>query len=164
MTDTFKQARSHKVKTRTLSKDPAMALQEVMETISTLRDIYAEENNALTAADTKGFLALQDRKLEVAQVYQDRISELLARKHELSQVSPDLKNKLAAMQREFAELAGQNRNALERMQRCMNHLGNRLREAAQDAMRKQRAVSYGRTGRMQDDPRKTVSAGIITTA
>jgi len=147
-----------------LSRDPGIAVQEVMHTIEILREIYVRETNALESSDTPTFLALQDRKLEVARLYQAQIETLLTRKNELQQVNPKIKAQLSEMQKEFSDLVSQNRSALQRMQRTITRLGETLRKAAKEAVSKERTYNYGESGRVEDKGKKTVSMGVIKTA
>lgn len=148
-----------------LSADPNRAMQEMMDTIDTLRGVYIRETDALNNTDTKAFLELQEKKLDIARKYQMGIEDLLARKDQMKTVNPLLKNRLATMQKEFAELADRNMEALKRMQRCTERLGAVIMNAAKESASKQRAVAYGQCGTMKDrNEKKTVSMGISETA
>ena len=147
-----------------LSASPEKAMNEMMETIDALRDVYIEENKALEDTDTKAFMALQDRKFETAKVYQQGIEEILARKDEMRRVDPSLKRKLERMQADFTTLAAENKESLKRMQRTMERLNNTIRNAAKDAVNKTQATSYGECGRLQNTEKRVVSTGISETA
>lgn len=147
-----------------LSRDPTIALQETMKTIDQLRNVYARETDALSDADTRMFLQIQDEKLEAARNYQMSIEEVLRRKNEMKDVNPALREKLAAMQKEFSELAKQNLEALKRMQSSIERLGGTIRSAAKEAAKKQRTYSYSESGKIHSDTNKTVSMGVIETA
>ena len=147
-----------------LSSSPEKAMNEMMGTIDTLRSVYIEENQALESADTKGFMALQDRKFETAKLYQQSVEEILARKDEMRRVDPSLKRKLRLMQADFTTLAAENKEALKRMQRTMSRLSDTVRSAAKEAVNKQQATSYGECGRLQNTENRVVSTGISETA
>lgn len=157
-------ARSRKNAVRPLSKDPSMAVQETMETISKMRAVYEQENNTLATSDTKGFMALQDQKMRVAEEYQSRMAALMARKDDLKSVDPDLKNQLRTMHKDFSDLVTQNKSALERMQRCMGRLSGMMHNAAKEALQKHRTTAYNADARVHDNDRRAVSTGVITTA
>ncbi len=143
-----------------LSGDPNIAIQEVMDSIGVLRDVYAQETDALVDADTQTFLSLQEQKFEAARNYQVGIEALLKRKEELKDVNPNKKKQLEQMQKEFASLAEQNREALARMQRCVDRLGGTIRRAAKEAADKHRGFSYGECGNMRTDKKKRVTMGV----
>jgi hypothetical protein len=146
------------------STDPNTAMLEMMHTIDTLRGVYVRETEALDKADTQSFLALQEQKLDAARHYQHGVEEFLKRSEEMRSVNPLAKKRLKDMQEEFSTLAIKNMDALSRMQRTIERLGNTLRSAARDAAKKQRALSYGETGKITDDSRRTVSMGVSETA
>lgn len=147
-----------------LSASPNRAMQEMMEAIDTLREVYIQETAALDAADTNSFLAMQDAKLNAARNYQSGIQQILARKDEMRAADPSLKIRLERKQHDFSALAKKNVEALERMNRCMERIGNTLRSAAREAAAKDRSMSYGETGTMHVPDRKIVSTGISETA
>lgn len=147
-----------------LSAAPDKAMNEMMETIDELRSVYLEENKALEAVDTRGFMALQDKKFETAKLYQRGIEEILARKEEMRKVDPSLKRKLQRMQADFTTLAAENKESLKRMQRTMDRLNDTIRNAAKDAVNKKQATSYGECGRLQNTEKRIVSTGISETA
>lgn len=147
-----------------LSASPEKAMNEMMGTIDSLRNVYIEENNALEDVDTKSFMALQSRKFETAKLYQQSVEEILARKDEMRRVDPSLKRKLQRMQEDFSQLAAKNKESLKRMQRTMGRLNDTIRTAAKEAVNKQQATSYGECGRLQNTEKRIVSTGISETA
>ena len=147
----------------TLSADPKRAMQDMMETIDTLRNVYAAETAALQAADTDGFFALQDEKIEAAQNYHSGISELLARKDEMLSVHPDLKSLIRRKQEEFSEIARENLDALDRMRRTVDRMGNRIMKAARDTAARE-GVTYGNSGSMSSYRNKPVTMGLNESA
>ncbi|MEM6812218.1 MAG: hypothetical protein AAF549_07100 [Pseudomonadota bacterium] len=134
---------------RPLSKDPNKAMQEMMSIIDNLRGTLVEETAALKEADTKTFLTLQDRKLDVANEYLSGMAQLLSRKEELQKADPNLQNKLEEMRVSFSDTAHENHAALERMRKGMKRLGERIMETARETARKEEQLIYGSTGRMQ---------------
>jgi hypothetical protein len=147
-----------------LSATPEKAMNEMMETIDMLRDVYVEENKALQSVDTKGFMNLQEKKLETAKLYQKGIEEIVARKDEMRRVDPTLKRRLERMQEDFSAIAAENKEALKRMQRTVERLTDTIRSAAKDAVNQHQATSYGDSGRLQSTEKRVVSTGISETA
>ncbi len=148
-----------------LSRDPNKAMQEMMESIDLLRNVYERETQALLNSDTKGFLSIQNEKFESAKAYQMSVEEMLARKDEMRNIDPDLRRKLEKMQSDFAELSQSNMVALQRMQRSMERLSGTIRSAVKDAVKKDRVVSYGQTGRLEDGgDKKRISTSLSETA
>lgn len=148
----------------TLSSSPGKAMQEMMDIIDVLRRVYVRETEALTAADTKTFLSIQEEKLAAARNYQTGIKQILARKDEMRQADPTLRQRLEEMQGEFTELAAKNAQALQRMNRGIERLGDVIRSAAKRAAQDERSFSYDATGIMRNTEGKTVSTGISETA
>lgn len=147
-----------------LSQDPERAMQEMMESINTLRGVYQQETEALITVNTQAFLDLQTQKLEAARAYQRGIEDILERREEMQTINPLTKKRLMEMQKDFSTLSQQNMEALKRMQRTMDRLSQTIRKAAKDAAHKQRAFSYGESGTLQGDDKKIVSTGISETA
>ena len=142
-----------------LSSKPQKAMQEMMDTIDQLREVYERETDALLRSDAKEFMAMQEEKLDVARKYQSGIGQMLERKDEMKSVDPDMRTKLENMQQEFSGLAQENMQALERMRRCMDTLGTTLRKAATDAAKKDRTFAYTANGMTNVDESKTISTG-----
>jgi hypothetical protein len=149
---------------RTFSKDPNKAMQEMMETIDTLRDVYVRENAALDNADTQAFLELQEKKLETARDYQNGIENILSRKDQMKNTNPLLRKRLVEMQKGFSELTTKNLESLKRMQRSTHRLGELLMNAAKESAKSQRSHVYGETGAIRGADRKSVSMGLSETA
>jgi hypothetical protein len=147
-----------------LPKDPGSAMQEMMSTIDALRKVYIRENDALASSNTKAFLDLQDEKLAAARIYQRRIEEIMGRRAEMKNVSPVAKQKLEVMQQEFAIIARANMESIDRMRRCVTRLGDTISSAAREAAKKQRAFSYGETGKIRGTSKRSVSMGLSETA
>ncbi len=147
-----------------LSQNPEKALQDTIETIEALQDVYVRETQSLKAANTQDFLALQDEKLQTAQKYQSSIKQILKRKEEMQTVSPALKAKLQDMQEGFSQTSKSNLEEIQRMQRTVDRLGNTIRKAAKETARRLRGHSYSQTGKIEGEDKKTVSMGINETA
>lgn len=147
-----------------LSKNPNVAMQEMMNTIDVLKDVYKRETVALEQADTRAFLSMQNEKLQAARAYQDGIGQILQRREEMKKANPLLKKRLEDMQKDFATLSMKNMDALQRMARVSERLGNTIRVAAKDAAVKKRTFSYGENGTMKSTEKKTVSMGVSETA
>lgn len=147
-----------------LTQNPDAALEDVMVAIKDLFVIYERETEALENVDTNTFLSLQDQKIARARAYQASMEDLLSRKEEIRKANPVVKKRFEQMQTDFSTLSRRNMEALSRMQRTMERLGGTLRRAAQDAAKKQRAVSYGANGILMEDDRKQISLGLSETA
>jgi hypothetical protein len=138
----------------TLSSDPNQAVSEVIEMIESLRRIYIEETELLAKADMKGFMAIQDRKLKAARLYQNSALILLDRKAEMkNKVDPRLTRALAAKQEEFAAVSKQNVTHLERMRACSQRLSDRIMQSARDAVRGN-SHCYGARGHLEQNERR----------
>lgn len=146
-----------------LSADPKRAMQDMMETIDALRNVYVAETTALQTADTEAFFSLQDQKIEAAQNYHSGISEFLSRKDEIMTVHPDLKSMIRRKQEEFSEIARENLDALDRMRRTVDRMGNRIMKAARDTAARE-GVTYGNSGSMNSYRNKPVTMGLNESA
>ena len=145
--------------------NPDKALEDMIETINSLRDVYQQETEALGASDTKAFLSLQDRKLEVARRYQYGVEAMTTHRESMKNASPRLRDKLKSMYGDFSALAARNLEALERMQRNTERLGDTIMQAARDAARQQRTYAYSGNGAITGSAaRKGVSMGVSETA
>ncbi len=145
-----------------LAQSPDTALEGVMMTIKDLFVIYERETEALENVDTNTFLSLQDEKIASARTYQSGMEDLLSRREEIRKATPAVKKRFEQMQTDFSALSRRNMEALSRMQRTMERLGGTLRRVAQEAAKKQRAVSYGADGVLIEDDRKQISLGRLS--
>lgn len=145
-----------------LSGNPKKAMQEMMDTIDQLREVYLKETQALLTSDAAGFMALQDTKIAAARNYQQGVVQMVSRKEEMKEVDPALRSQLQHMQADFSKLATKNMKALERMQKAMDRFGGTLREAAREAVKKDRSTSYTANGKMSVDEAKRITAGTIS--
>jgi hypothetical protein len=148
--------------TMRLSANPKKAIQEMIDTIRNLHEIFVEENNALKRSDSKSFMALQQAKVAAALDYQDGVYQMLARKDEMKSADPELKKSLEKMQADFSKLANKNLKSLERMQKAVDRFGGTLREAARDAVKQDRVTSYTAHGKMSVDDIKRITTGSIS--
>jgi hypothetical protein len=145
-----------------LSRDPAKAMQEMMETIDALRRIYVEENAVLGKADTRAFIGLQDRKITLARSYQSGTQQIIARKEEFRNVPPVMKAKLKEAHEDFHKLASINLKSIERLKRGVGRLNERVMSAARTAAQ-QSSVSYGKKGVLGSGERR-ISIGLNESA
>lgn len=149
---------------RTLSRDPNTAMQEMMETIDHLRDVYQRESEALRNGDVESFMSVQEEKLATAYQYQSDIQDLMDRGETLKeQGRKELIQELQAKYEEFTKATQHNVTALERMDRIMGRIGERLISAAKRAAM-QDSCSYSASGAIQGKARDVVTTGVIETA
>lgn len=146
----------------TLSGNPEKAMQEMMEAINNLRNVYVEETDALLKIDTMKFLQLQDRKIAAARDYQSGVSQIAKRSEEFKNSPATVREELKKKQEEFSELAGANLEALDRMHKTVRRLGERIMQAARDTAEK-RSPNYSAKGNMSKSKR-SVSIGINESA
>lgn len=144
-------------------RDPSVALQDMMQTIDALRNVYIEETMALISSDTKAFFSLQDRKIETAQKYHAGFTEIINRKDEMLAVHPDLKKLFGRKQVEFSKVAAENLEALNRMNRTVDRLGRRIMETARDAAKRE-GPAYGAGGNMSHHRNKPITMGLNESA
>lgn len=133
----------------TLSDDPHQAINEMMQTIDDLREIYTEENEALRSSDTKKFVALQKRKIEAAFQYRAGSQQIIKRRDEFQKVDPALRKKLVEKQQEFSALANANIEALNRMRHTLDLLNERILHVARKAVVK-KDINYSQKGKTSD--------------
>lgn len=149
--------------TQPLSGDPAKALQEMMDTIDSLRTVYEEETDALIKVDTMRFLQLQERKIETAATYQSRMEQTLKRREEMKKADPSLRERLLKKQEEFAAVADTNLKALDRMRNCVQRLSGRIMSAARRAAVSKNTINYSAGGSL-NGVNRPVSIGINESA
>lgn len=150
------------VKNFTLSRDPSKAIAEMMETIDDLRSVYLEENEALFESDTSRFLALQGKKIDIAQQYQQGVLQLHERKNEFKGLEEDLKEKLRKKQSDFAEVAGDNLKALQNVRKAVGRLNDRIMSSVRENAKKD-SVNYDPRGALHENGR-CVSIGLNESA
>ncbi|MBL4805563.1 MAG: hypothetical protein JKY71_11960 [Alphaproteobacteria bacterium] len=147
-----------------LNADPKKAMQEMMDMIDHMRGVYENETAALERFDAKGFLAVQEEKLQATNAYRAGVEDILRRRSEMRGVDTDMKRKIERMQKDFSDLSVKNMSALKQMQKTMERLGETVQKVAKDAVNKQNAFSYGDSGRLNENERKRVSIGVSETA
>jgi hypothetical protein len=140
----------------TLPRNPNNAIQEMMSTIDLLRSALIEETEALNDADTKTFMTLQDKKINIARDYMDGITQLIARKEEMKKADPKLIQRLENMRVEFSDTTHNNHAALSRMSNGMKRLGTRIMETAREAAKREEQLIYGASGQMQSGSKATI--------
>ncbi len=146
----------------TLSEDPHQAIHDMMKTIDDLREIYAEENEALRKADSKRFVSLQKRKIDAAFQYRAGSQQIIKRSDEFKKTDPALRKQLIEKQQEFSVLANANIEALARMRGTLDALNERLLGAARRAVIK-KDINYGNKGEMHKS-NEPLSLGINESA
>lgn len=145
-------------KTPVLSRDPDKAMQQMMDMMDALRNVYIEENSALATADTQAFLALQDRKIAAARTYQAGTEQLFNRRDELKHINIALKQQLQEKQEEFSGIMSENLKALDRLRGGVQRLNERIMSSAREAAQ-HKNVNYSATGSLNKNER-AVSIGL----
>jgi organic radical activating enzyme len=145
-------------RTITLSRDPDKAMQQMMETIDSLREVYLEENAALEVADTQTFLRLQDRKIAAARKYQSGAEQLLSRGDDLQHINIALKQQLQSKQDEFSGIMSENLKYLDRLRKGVQRLNDRVMRSAREAAQ-HKNVNYSAKGHLNKNER-AVSLGL----
>lgn len=148
--------------TFTLSRDPGKAMQEMMETIDDMRDVYLEENEALLEADTSRFLALQSKKIDITHNYQQGVLQLHNRKDEFKSLGPELRENLEKKHKEFSRIATDNLKALENVRNAIGRLNDRIMVSVRENAKKD-GVNYDPRGAMHENGR-CVSIGLNESA
>lgn len=146
------------VKKLILSGDPDKAMQQMMDTIDSLREIYVEENKALLASDTQTFLRLQKKKISAARRYQTGAEQMRGRKDELQHIDNALKQQLISKQEEFSGIMAENLKAIDRMRRGVARLNDRIMSSARESAQKNN-INYSEQGRLNKNERP-VSIGL----
>lgn len=154
--------RQNTLKTGTIN--PNAVMNDIMQTIDRLRDVYVRETEALESANAPAFMDLQDEKVTQARAYQSSMEQILRRKEEMRLADPTLKQKLLAMQADFAQLSEKNLKALEKMKNASVRLGNAIRSSVKENARKEYILGYGETGALNSDKNKPISTGLSETA
>jgi len=123
-------------------------INDALQAIDILRELYVRENDALSRAHARDFMSLQAEKEVPLNYYKDRIETLMMHRDEARKVDPTLKQKLQSKQAEFAALCEENLKGLKKMQRGTERLSNKIRFCAQESARQKGRYSYGETGRV----------------
>ncbi len=147
-----------------VKRDPNKAIQQMMDTIDALRHVYDQETEALQRTDIKGFLDVQDKKLDVTARYHREAITLLNNKDEIKdRVDPALRQKLLSMEEKFTASTRDNLDAIEKASRIMKRLHDRIMSAARRTAINE-SVQYGSSGELNGEKRKVVTTGINETA
>lgn len=145
-----------------LAQDPNKAMLEMMQALDALRNVYTDENNALTSADTRRFMDLQERKIEAAQRYHDTAAQLIDRRDDLNNADPALRRQLQEMHADFSTITAANLSGIDRMNKCVKRLSERVVKSARDAALRD-AANYRRNGTLHRNDRP-VSMGLNESA
>ena len=145
-----------------LAQDPNQAMQEMMQALDALRNVYSDENFALGSSDTRRFMELQERKLDAAQRYHDTAAQVIERHEELHAADPALRRQLQTMHADFTAMTEKNLSGIERMNKSVKRLSERVLKTARDAAMRE-ASSYSRNGTLYRNDRP-VSTGINESA
>lgn len=146
----------HETPALTLSREPKKAMQEMMDIITALRSVMQEENEALKNVDTERFLAVQDKKIEQAKLYQNGVHQMMARKDEMKGAPKALHQKLEMMREEFLTLAEENMSALERMRKGMARMSERIITVAKIEAEKAQKFAYGYHGKLEGSGKASI--------
>ena len=145
-----------------LAQDPNQAMQEMMQALDALRNVYNDENFALGSSDTRRFMELQERKLDAAQRYHDTAAQVIERRDELKAADPALRRQLQVMHADFTSMTASNLSSIERMNKSVKRLSERVLKTARDAAMRD-ASSYSRNGTLYRNDRP-VSTGLNESA
>ena len=145
-----------------LAQDPNQAMQEMMQALDALRNVYNDENFALGSSDTRRFMELQERKLDAAQRYHDTAAQVIERRDELKAADPALHRQLQVMHADFTSMTASNLSSIERMNKSVKRLSERVLKTARDAAMRD-ASSYSRNGTLYRNDRP-VSTGLNESA
>lgn len=148
--------------TSPMPADLTRAVESLMSRMSSLSTVYQAETEALQQADTRGFVAIQDQKMQEAMNYEMDMQALIQRKDGISTMDPSLKEKLKALQEEFSVLVNDNAMALSRMQNTTHRLNGLIMKANRKAVHNEMAVNYGSSGRLLTEDRKRISTGRVS--
>lgn len=122
-------------------------VEEALNAVGQFSDFLEKETQALKNSDFKGFEALQDRKIELAQSYQDALLAFEEEIDELPNLPESAKEKLRASHTRFTTVAETNQQALlaatEVSERVVNLIIGAAKRTVMDT------PNYGATG-MQD--------------
>ena len=140
----------------TLHREPKKAMQEMMDIISALRSVMQEENQALKNVDTQRFLAVQDKKIEQAKLYQSGVHQMMARKDEMKGAPKALHQRLEVMREDFLMLAEENMGAMERMRKGMARMSERIMTIAKTEAEKAQKFAYGYHGKLEGSGKASI--------
>lgn len=129
--------------------DINVALLHTVIAVTALRDVMSKENEALERSSTRGFMDLQDEKVETARRYETLVSALMDRAIDLKGADEKLKDQLQRLQVSFGDVAAKNRENIERMRNATQLLSERIMKGAREEVERQNQFAYGSSGKMQ---------------
>lgn len=129
-----------------LSADINEALREMISINMSINNLYKEETILLKDNDTKGFMRLQPRKVELATAYQNGSMQLVDRKAEIALADEGLKQRLKDLRHEFSHIGAENNTALEKIHKNVKRLSDRILQIARDATKKSQIRGYNSAG------------------
>lgn len=144
------------------NEDVKDIVDRFISSVSQLQSILSEETDRLKVADRRGFLALQDKKLEVALSYQHDISAVKNVAKVLKEKYPNLVPFLKEKQNNLSQTINENEIALKRMENSTKRLSDRIMDIARKAAAEQNSVVYGSAGKLND--KKRASMGVSESA
>lgn len=125
-------------------------------TVSELEAVLATETDFLKKADRDGFLRLQDKKLDIAQSYQQDIFAVKNVAKILKEKYPNLIPFLQEKQTKLNTIITENESALKRMENSTRRLSDRIMDVARRAAVEQNSVVYGSAGQLNDKNRASM--------
>ena len=154
----------HPIQPLILARDSKKAIEQAMNVIANVKDVYIRETSALKRMDIDTFRAMQEEKMNAAIHYQAVVQQMVQRREELRQVAPDIRFKLEEQHAEFTVLLDKNMKAITRAKSTMGRVMERVKSAAQDAAEKDYSLSYGESGSMNKRQHQPLSTGVSETA
>lgn len=153
---------NHDITMHNSTINPNDAMLDMMQALDALRAVYDEENAALETADTRRFMDLQARKIEAAQMYQEKAALVVDQRDHLKSADSTILKKLEEKHADFSAMTQKNLTQIERMNKTVKRLSERIVKSARDAAL-QDSASYSRRGTMYRNARP-VSTGINESA
>lgn len=148
-----------------LPGDTKKAAKAMLNIIGDVKDVYARETEALKTYDIQAFQAIQEEKMMTVLRYQSGVQQMQERREEIRANAPEFRMQLEEEHANFTVMLQRNMDAIKRAKSTMARMTDRLRSAAQDAVKKDYATSYGETGSVNDPTKKKpLSTGISETA
>lgn len=133
----------------TVPSDINVAILHTIIAVTALRDVMLKENDALAAVSTRGFMDVQEEKVDAARRYEVLVNALMNRADEIKSADGKLKEQLQRLQGSFGDVAKINRDSIERMKNATKLLSERIMKSARTDMEKQTQFAYGASGKMQ---------------
>lgn len=130
-------------------KEINVAILHTIIAVTALRDVMIKENETLEHSSTRGFMELQDEKVDAARRYELLVNALMSRAEDVKTADQRLKEQLQRLQTSFGEVAKANRDGIERMRNATKMLADRIMRNARVEVEKQTQFAYGASGKMQ---------------